>query len=488
MINAHAGNRKMNAPAKGKKGFIVFYVLVFGAVFLVFIAGLFGFILMQLRHSVQKVSWNQSLDIAEAGVEYYHWCLNHGAEANCIGTKDYLDNNGKAIGKFTISANSTAMCGQTIQRTITSVGWTDNYPSIKRTIRVLYSKDSIAKYSYILNSNVWIGDDHVINGPYHSNGGIRMDGSNQSLITSAAVINNAGEWICTSSFGCSPCPVSDGCRTSGGHCICPSVFTTTENPTTSLFKYPVPPFDFNAITVDLAEIKNKAKTGGGLYFPASVDLVPGSKGYHLKFLSNGKVEVWVVRALQQTYGYSEEEDWQQDRFTINNESLYETYVIPADCSVIYLEDNLWVEGTVKGKVVVASANLIDINVDTSIVLPSNITYSTYNGSDGLAIIAEKNVLIGPQSPDDMELHTIIVAQKGRFGRNHYPYNFRDTLSIYGSIISSGRVGTQWISGSQIVSGYTNRFTYYDRNQVYNPPPFIASTSPDFKIVRWQEID
>ncbi|HOX30525.1 MAG TPA: hypothetical protein P5080_05030 [Candidatus Paceibacterota bacterium] len=471
-----------------EKGFIVFYVLIFGAVFLVLIGALFGLILMQLRHSAQKVSWNQSLNIAEAGVEYYRWCLNHGVEAGCSGTKDYLDNNGNSIGKFTIDSDSAEMCGQVIQRTITSVGWTNNYPSSKRTIRVLYAKDSIAKYSYILNSNVWIGDDHIINGPYHSNGGIRMDGSNQSLISSAAVRNNAGEWICTSSFGCNPCPTGDGCYTSGGNCICPGVFTTTDNPTVSLFKYPTPPFDFNAITIDLAMIKDKAQNGGGLYFPKSVDLVPGSKGYHLKFLSNGRVEVWAVRALQQTNGYSEEEGWQQDRFTINNESLYGTYSIPADCSVIYLEDNLWVEGTVKGKVVVASADLININVDTSIVLPSNITYSTYSGSDGLALIAEKNVLIGPQSPNNMELHTIIVAQKGRFGRNHYPNNFRDSLTIYGSIISNGRVGTQWTSGSQIVSGYTNRYTYYDRNQVYNPPPFIASTSSDFKIVRWQEID
>jgi len=349
-------------------------------------------------------------------------------------------------------------------------------------------KKSIAEYAYILNSDVWIGNDHAINGPYHSNGGIRIDGTNSSLVTSAAILNNRGEWKCTASFGCDPCPIADGCRISGSSCICPGVFTTTSNPTASLFKYPVPVFDFNAITMDLADIKNKAQNGGGLYFPASADVVPGSKGYHLKFLSTGQAQVFAVMALQQTNGYDDDNGWHQDWFTINNESLYGTYAIPEDCSVIFLEDNAWIEGTVKGKVIVASANLVDANVDTSVVLPGDITYSSYGGADGLAILAENNVLIGPDSPDDMELHAIIVAQKGRFGRNHYIGNYRDLLKIYGSIISNGRVGTQWTSGGIIVSGYIQRETYFDQNQVYNPPPFIASMSDDYKIVSWQEID
>ena len=348
-----------------QRGIIITYVLVFGSIFLMMLSGLLGYILMQLRLSSQKVAWNEALNIAEAGIEYYRWCINNGVEANCAGEKDYLDGSGISIGKFSISSNSASSCGQTTQRLIVATGWLAKYPNTKRSVRVTYGRESVAKYSYILNSSVWIGGDHEINGPYHSNGGIRMDGQNQSLMTSAAVRNNLGEWVCTSSFGCNPCPTGAGrCRISGSDCICPGVFTTTSNPNSSLFKYPVPPFDFNAITMDLAQIKDKAQNGGGIYFPKSVSIVPGSKGYHLNFKSNGTVEVWVVLALQQTNGYSEEDGWQQDRFTINNETLYGTYPIPADCSVIYIEDNLWVTGTAKGKVVVASANLVDANVDT----------------------------------------------------------------------------------------------------------------------------
>lgn len=471
-----------------KQGFIVTYVLIFGAVFLMILSGVLGYILLQLRQSEQRLAWNMALDIAEAGIDHYQWCLNNGVEDDCMGQKDYYDNEGNLLGAYSVDVDATMVCGQVTRHQIISTGWSKEYPGMQRRVEVYYGKKSIAEYAYIINSNVWIGSDHAINGPYHSNGGIRMDGVNQSLMTSAAILDNNAEWKCTASFGCDSCPVANGCRVSGLDCICPGVFTTTSNPTTSLFKYPVPAFDFNSITMDLADIKDKAQNGGGLYFPVSTDIVPGSKGYHLNFLNTGQVQVYAVMALQQTNGYDDENGWHQDRFTINNESLYGTYAIPEDCSVVYLEDDAWIEGTVRGKVIVASANLVDANVDTSVVLPGNITYSSYGGADGLAIIAENNVLIGPQSPNDMVLHSIIVAQKGRFGRNHYTGNFRNSLKIYGSIISNGRVGTQWTSGGIIISGYAQRETYFDQNQVYSPPPFVASMSDDYKIVSWQEID
>lgn len=471
------------------KGIIITYVLVFGAIFLLMLTGLLGFILIQLKQSGQKMSWNQALSIAEAGIDRYRWCLINGAESGCSGEKDYYDEQGNIVGRFSLESASSTACGQVTQRQVTATGWTLQYPSVRRTVRVVYGRESVAKYSYILNSSVWIGGDHTINGPYHSNGGIRMDGTNQSLVSSAAIIDDVGEWICTDSFGCNPCPTgTGGCRVSAGKCICPGVFTTTANPTVSLFKFPLPPFDFNAITMDLADIKDKAQNNGGLYFPVSDDLVHGSKGYHLKFLANGTVQVWAVMALQQINGYSDEEGWYQNRFIINNESLYGTYSIPSACSAIYVEDDLWVEGTVKGKVVVASANLVDPNVDTSIILPGSVTYSVYSGTDGLALIGEKNVLIGPQSPNDMEIHAIVLAQKGRFGRNHYTGNYRNSLKIYGSVISNGRVGTQWTSGGIMVSGYAQRETYFDQSQVYNPPPFIAHMGSDFEIVSWEEIN
>ena len=477
---------------KKEKGAILILVLVYGTLFLIILGGLLGFVFVQYRQISQKMAWHESLDIAEAGIDYYRWCLNHGIEGNCPLQKDYYDADGNLLGKFSLDVSTSMSCGQAIKRNIISTGWTNKYPDIKRKISVLYAKTSVAKYSYILNDDVWVGPDYEIRGPYHSNGGIRMDGLNQSTVTSSKQT-----WICTSSFGCGPQgfpgkgwglgQCGDPCYLNNKNCICPGVFSNTDNSKPDLFIYPSPPFDFNAITVDLAQMKNFSQNNGGIYLPPS----PSGKGYHLKFFKDAltnqeKFEAWVITGLSKTYAYSYEEDWHYDYFTITGEYLYGTYNVPQHCSVIFVEDNLWLEGTISGKVSLASANISNPGVDTDVVLIGNVDYSTTDGTDGFTLIGERNILIGPQSPDYMKLRGIYIAQKGRFGRNHYPGNVRQSLEIYGSVVSNGRVGTQWTSGSQVISGYLSRETYFDSNLVYNPPIFTPFIDTDFKILQWEE--
>jgi hypothetical protein len=470
----------LNKFQKNKKGIITTYVLVFGAIFLMIIGGLLGFILLQMRQVAQKVAWNESLNIAEAGINYYRWCINNNVEQNCQSQKDYLDPSGKLIGKFSLQVTDTVSCGQNIKKEIISTGWTSNFPQVKRKIQVLYGRASVAKYSYLLNDNVWIGSDHQIRGPYQSNGGIRMDGGNQSTVSSADQ-----EWICTDSFGCSSCPTNRGCRIQGSDCICPGVFTTTQNGNPSLFFFPTPSFDFNGITIDLAQMKSTAKLSG-IYLPPSTTTNPSAKGYHIKFKNNGTFEAWIITGLSSTYAYNLAEDWHYDYFTITSEYLYNTYTVPPSCSAIFIEDNIWPEGVVAGRVTLASANLLNPGIDTDVVLSGNITVAQ-DGIDSLALIGERNILIGPQSPDQMQLKGIFIAQKGLFGRNHYPNNIKSLLQIHGSIVSNGRVGTQWVSGSTIISGYSQRETYFDTNLIYNPPSFVPYVEPDFKIINWNEI-
>src|SRR3989338_5879753 len=140
-----------------KKGMTMPLVVVFGAVFLTLLGGLFGFILTQHRSSLRKAALESSFEIAEAGMNYYRWCLNHDLAENCLGEKDYFDANANLIGKFNLEATSTASCGKIIQREIMSSGWTNQFSDLKRKINALYSRTSIAKYSYSFNCNGWIG-------------------------------------------------------------------------------------------------------------------------------------------------------------------------------------------------------------------------------------------------------------------------------------------------------------------------------------------
>ncbi len=137
--------------------------------------------------------------------------------------------------------------------------------------------------------------------------------------------------------------------------------------------------------------------------------------------------------------------------------------------------------------------------DHSIILHDNITYAT--SSAGLLAVAEEDVLVGLVVPDDMELNGIFIAQNGRFGRNHYrtwgsydvewfhnSYVTRDELTINGTIVSNGRVGTKWTSGGTFISGFDTRYNSYDRFLVDNPPPLAPNTSEDYKFVEWREMD
>ena len=474
---------------KNNRGVIITYVLVFGSIFLILLGGLLGFVLFQIRVVNQKIAFNQALYIAEAGINYYKWCLNNNIEENCLSEKSYYTPQGKLIGSFSLDKETQQACGQTIQKNIISTGRVNNFYDIERKISVIYARESVARYSYILNSDVWIGSDHEIRGPYHSNLGVRFDGENQSLVTSS--VEN---WLCTSSFGCDYLNCPRNCSRDGSTCRCPGVFSTTSVSNQSLFNYPVVPFDFLGITVDLVQIKQFANDMG-VYLPPAKNINASAKGWHLIFQDNGKVEARIITDLSCTWAYSLEEDWHYDCFTITSEYTPATlpdgrsnpFNVPLGCSVIFVEDSLWPEGKINNKITVASANLLESNVKTDIILQNNIDYALKDGSNGLVLIGQRNVLISNNSPNKMEIRGVFIAQNGRFGRNHYQNNIRDSLEIYGSIISAGRVGTKWVSGSQTISGYSKRETIFDPYMVYSPPPFLPYIDPLFKLIKWQEI-
>ena len=244
--------------------------------------------------------------------------------------------------------------------------------------------------------------------------------------------------------------------------------------------------NFTGFTGDLDDIKTAAVANLS-YLEPSKNINSFAKGYHAKLKNNGTIEVWIITGLTSVSGYSLEEGWKEDYFIISSEYLYNTYSINSSCGVFYFEDNLWIDGTLKGRLTVASANLITSGAYTDVVLPGNINYTTTDGSDVLEIIAERNMLISPNSPDSMVLRGIFIAQTGRFGRNHYLNNIKTLLQTFGAVISFGRTGTQWTSGGQIISGYRTRDDYIDSNLIYGAPPFTPHVSPDFRIIKWEEI-
>ncbi len=483
-----------NVNHKTQQGYVTTLILVFSGIFLLILGSLVGFVLTQYRLNQRKIAKQLAFQIAEAGLEYYRWHLSHYPEDLQDGTgqsgpyeHEYTDPQGETIGTFSLEINGQTQCESLTAIDITSTGWSNEYPNLKIALKARYARPSIAEFAYIINDNVWAGSDRVIKGKYHSNGGIRMDGTTDSLVTSAVE-----EWNCTSSFGCSPCPTD--CHLEGSLCKCPGVFGQGDGQEQGLWQYPVESIDFLGITLDLSQMKTLAQSYG-FYLPPPSDIgYPNGQGYHLILKDNGTFDLYVITGLTAVYGYSLEEGWHWDYHVISQETkIYSDQTIPSGCGLIFLEDNLWIEGNVKGKTTIVSADLIHPNIDTNIILNGNINYTTFDGSDGLAVVAEHNILIPLYSPDQMTLDGIFLAQKGHFGRNHYPWWYwpwysREHLEIYGSIISNGRVGTKWSSNGHFASGYQQRENSYDRKLATNPPPLLPNSDDEYEFVKWEQIE
>ncbi len=465
-----------------KGGYLLIYVLIFSSVFFVILSSFVTFIITQSRLIEQRIQFEQAGQIAEAGLNYYKWFLAHYPNSTTTSvTGVYSDPELGPIGEYQLALASTTYCGTIMSRQVVSTGFTYDNPGVTRIMQARYARPNVAEFSFIINSNVWAGDDRIINGPYHSNGGVRMDGTHNSSVTSGQAT-----WSCSPSFGCTPTSTRNG------------VFTTTANANPALFEFPSAPINFGAITVDLTDIETRARTGGGIFLPPS-----GGFGYHVIFNSTNTITVRRVTNTQSYWGYTSESDWQTERHVMSATSTPTIYTIPANCPVIAIQDKVWLEGTIPAKVTIAASHATSTASNPSIILQGNLNYTSPTTS-GLLAIAEQDVLIGVNVPDNMVLNGIFIAKNGRYGRNHYcqsctsggnsrglpnnldPFVIRNSETHNGTIVSNGRVGTQWTSGGVTTSGFRDRYTSYDRNLVESPPPFIPETSDVYEFSDWRD--
>ncbi len=472
-------------------GYLLVLVLVFGSVLFVILSATLGYAVGQSQVITARLEIQRATDIAEAGLNYYRWYLAHFPNDTTEGTglpgpyvHEYFDPEGGAIGEFSLSVSSSTYCGDVASIEVESTGHTYAKPEFRRTVSARYVRPTVAEYAYIINSNVWAGPSRTIIGPYHTNGGVRMDGFNLSTVSSGQTT-----WNCNSSFGCTVASTT------------PGVFTTTANANQALFTFPSAPINFTDLVIDLSQMQQRAQNAGGLYFGPS-----GSYGYRVTFNNNGTITVRRVTGATQVWGLTTAGVWAQERPVISNTANVGTYTIPAACPLIFVEDQVWLDGVVSQKVSIAAADNDTPGVSRSIILNGNITYST--SSAGLLAIAQQDMLLGLSVPNDMTLNGIFIAQTGRYGRNHYctnsaplgycnnttyylpsglsSYRFRNSLTLTGTIVSNGRVGDQWVSGSVPISGFLNRYNSYDRNLVESPPPLVPKTSDVYVFRDWRE--
>ncbi len=445
-------------------------VLVLGVVFSIAVGGLALVAAVQHTASIRTERYEQAIGIAQAGVEYYRWHLAHDPLDFKDGTTlpgpyvhTFTDPYGNTAGTFSLTIDPPAS-GSSVT-TITSTGWQTAYPDITRTVKATFGIPSISKYAFLHNANVWFGSGLTVHGKSMSNGGIRMDGVNDSLIQSSLAT-----YTCGSETGCSPSTTKNGVWGAGGP--------------TELWRYPVPIVDFNSMSVDFSTMKTAAQTSG-VYYGAS-----GSYGYHLIFQSNGTVIVRRVTGANSRRGWSVENNCETLYQDITSETNLGTYTI-SEKPIFFFEDHLWVEGVVNGKVTAVAARF-PLNVNNmNIWIRNSITYLSKDGHSSLGLMAQNNMYFAYNIPTDFEIDAALIAQKGRIIRHNYNYGGcsslanarRNSLTIYGSLISNQK--SYWNFGTPPTSGFTTRTTTYDPNLYYGPPPYFP-TQGEYEFISWEE--
>jgi len=514
-------------PQKKQLGAIMVYIIIIIAVFLIVTPPLLADFLAKMQLMRLSIQSEQALQIAEAGINYYQWHLAHYPTDYYDGTgspgtyvHDYKDfDSQEIIGQFSLVITPPAT-GSTLI-TIQSTGFVSESPNIKRTITVKFGKPSLSKYAFVSQYPAWIYPSDTVNGLFAGNNGIRFEGATNAQVQSArtAIVPTVppppdSGYIC--SFGM--CGSLNGgaslagvnmpgiwaAGTCSGNCYCSldrdgTVYNSCGGSTAccpdsmKFWQLGAPAVDFGQLTSTFSDMKGLANNGG-IYLPAS-----GKSGYSLVFNNDGTVTIYKVKNLMTgtagryyVYGVLSSTgltDYGQRTLL----SGYDHHALPAN-GIIYVEDNVWVEGTVKGRVTVAAVNLDwENNIDNAkrIYIPNNIVYSTKDGSDVLGLIAQRDIIYSYHAPTDLEVDAAEVTQWGSTQAPHfgdtstYPV-LKNSITTYGSIMSFDSWAWTWSNGtgSIIYSGFAHTINNYDSNLLYGPPPGFPYSSSDYQLLDW----
>ncbi len=461
-----------------------------------------------IKYGLTRGIKEESLQIAEAGVYFYRWYLAHQVEGltkkqvrqfwqsgGAYGVDAPYEVDFQGVGKYSIEvdppeANSTIV-------TVRSTGWTYKYPNIQKTLQVRFRQPSWSEYAVMCDSNIRFGSGTEIFGPVHSNGGIRFDGLTHNLMTSAV-----------ESYTDSDFDACNGANELGLHtCLAPADPPHPNSPPDrpDVFEvgrdFPVVAKDFDGVLADIADMKEVAGCSSNGSYCSSDHIVSANgiyfnnrrQGRHIQLREDGTFRVRRVRTYHPIFNH-----------ITSYHGSWQTFSIP-DNGVIFVEDNVWVEGKVNGKKVTIVAADLSGGTDRNIFIEHDIEYTNYDGSDIIGLIAQGDIEVIRNSENNLQIDGALLAQNGRVGREYYSLRWvwwygwwycgcgqswcedhKDTITINGSIVTKQRYGFAWGDWCGRHTGYNTRNLNYDNNLLYNPPPYFP-TGVDYSIDLWEEL-
>jgi hypothetical protein len=501
-----AGPRsRTDIPPSGAPGYVLLLALLVLVVVGLMASGLFLAIVTNQQHVSRDRAYTQSLAVAEAGLNQYLWMVASGQSSEANGFA-IPGNTGPDVHKETMSLESadasakgtytllvTPPTGDDPRIGVTVTGLADSGVDVDRTVSAHIGRPSFCDYILLVDQSVYIGGapdypDREWHGKTHSNTGIRIETYNINDTVTCA----------QSSY------VYNGTTEPGVW----SQYISAQDGSRALWKYPVPPIDFNTITSDFVKLSGKATGINNLPY-VTPSPAGAAHGWYIKLLPGEKYQVAQVTDEKESKNYSNG----------NNKGGYLTYGplsavrdYPAS-GVIYSNDNVWVEGTnLDGRITIACSgqlNPVGEQAATSVNVVGDLTYSAKDGTVVVGLIAQNNVKIpmyaplgkdgdmgasGKKSTISMEIDAAMIAQEGA------EYVSRDSsgngngwgprrllLSIYGSVCSHDTPTreTQNSNGNDF-AGFEQGSNVYDPFLLHQPPPFFP-TIGSFQILDWREL-
>jgi len=463
-----------------QKGGGLVYALVIMAVVQVILVSIVQYVASNVQYSLTIRSREQAIQIAEAGIDFYRWYLAHNVEGKTasqiqafwdggtaygVGTAyeaDYTDPSGATMGRYRIEVTAPEN-GSTVA-IVKSTGWTYKHPAVQRVVQVRLRRPSWSESAVLANDFMRFGAGTEVYGKIHSNAGIRFDGIAHNLITSSVATYNDPDHTGGNEFGVHThdTPVDP---------LPPAAVPARTDVFEAGREFPATTLDFNGVLGDLSYMKSEAQSGHGVYFTGSG---ANNRGTQIELRTDGTFRARQVRTFNNAYSV-----------TAYN-GAWANYTIPDD-GVIFVEDNVWVSGTINDRrVTIVAADLLG-GPAPSVYILNDIRYTNNDGRDIIGIIAQNNIEIAWASENDLRIDAALLAQQGRVGREHYvdkgySPDSKAVITIYGAIATNLRYGFAWTDGT----GYTTRNLYYDNNLLYYPPPYFP-TGTQYELDLWEEL-
>ncbi len=487
-------------------GLVMLVLLVIGMMSVTLATG----IMVNQQHVRRDRAYTLSLGVAEAGLNQYLWMVASGttnaAQGFAIAGVDTDGDplhevfdlsdpyDGSLQGQYAIQI--TPPTGLDSDVTVKATGRSNQTEDVPRTVQARIGRPAFSEYVLLVDESVYIGGPltRVWHGKTHSNTGIRIETANiVDLVSSAqstydySGTSKAGVWS-------QDIPTNDASR--------------------GLWRFPVPPIDFNTVTSDFTRLSGLAANTGALPYVNLPYVNPVSgrpHGWYIKLLSGSRYQVAQVTDENQSRTYS---SGTKRGGYLTYGTLFGPYSYPPN-GVIYANDNVWVEGAgVQGRLTIASSGQMNPSGQrdlTSIYIIGDLTYAAKDGTVAVGLIAQNNVEVPMYAPYmkagnlgtsvnspgtlDMEIDAAVIAQQGK-EYVHYDTNTssssswgprRNMLTIYGAVatlLTPYRM--TYSSNGSDYAGFANGANLYDSYLLRNPPPYFPTVG-SFQILDWQEL-